>query len=653
MNNQSLEKLTQYWTFEIVGRSGRVSLEHLHSIPMPEVLRNDLLTECEKKIDEELETMSSSRFLAQRSDAETREKLRERLSDMITLPEAVVRETIQKVFSRNLTEWVTQPLSLRMAMEDPQTFTDRVFKRVQVLSPPGEAQTRNNLELISKICDVSGLDPLGSVLLTEREFGTRALTREAFARITLRYLKLKETYSVGRSLVADMGTARTLADAAPVYTKPEDEEEALQEMFGSSGEAAGAEEVSVEKPGADEEEKAFLDMFGINGETEASDDTAEAVQSGDTAADAERAVEESEPEALTEDESFTRPALENAELEFSGGIADDTADGEDEFEVEAEEESVEDDSLSGPTDIEEETAEEEPVGEESDAVPGSEEWDPVDTGVPYGKPSLDSLAMDVEDDDEELQEFLEATDDDDAGPEEEQEPELEKAEGKTVAEQDDAAVAEETDEDAAEDTDSAFDELFGMGGKQWADSDESLNLGTATASPEEPPPSEAPAKPDRSAEGQGTVPTPPPPPAEEIPQKPPPRRPAPEELPRTKEQERARSAIRSILKERMALDEDDFQEPSKSIVADSEVPSQNKRLYEVLMGKKCATYFGASLFKEDHEAYQQMVKMVCLQKDMENARITADNALYIQDVESTSRAAQNLFIILRKHFEGL
>jgi hypothetical protein len=71
------------------------------------------------------------------------------------------------------------------------------------------------------------------------------------------------------------------------------------------------------------------------------------------------------------------------------------------------------------------------------------------------------------------------------------------------------------------------------------------------------------------------------------------------------------------------------------------------------MGKKCMTYFGAALFKEDLEAYKQMVKMVCLQKDMDNARITADNALYIQDVESTSRPAQNFFIILRKHFEGL
>jgi len=219
VNPLNVGEVTQYWSGEILHGAGTVTLRRIREMEMPLKLRQNLLQHSESILWDEIKRICDGPYLRSstgEADADIlKTGLSELLSEWITLPDGDVRQVVERSFDSMFDEWGVEPVSFRQAAEDPAGLAAEVFRRTAVVAtaPAGEGEL--GLELLARVCDASGLDPLAQALRAEEQLGTTVVDEDGFVLITRRLLKLKEHYRIGRRMVSYEGMERGLARIRP------------------------------------------------------------------------------------------------------------------------------------------------------------------------------------------------------------------------------------------------------------------------------------------------------------------------------------------------------------------------------------------------------------------------------------------------------
>ncbi len=215
MSGQTLEQISKYWIKEILSGEQSVPLDRLSDVEMPEHLREDLIRHGEAVLEDEINRIYDSPFLrrvAAPGQQDPREQIRGILNEMMVLPSHALERIVQRTFRDVLDHWRSEPVSLRMAEEDSDSFAENVFNRCTTFVPTPEGDFSFGVDVISQVCEASGLGPLGRAVRCEEELGATELNRAQFARITQRFLMMKKRYRVSRKMISFEGTGRTLME---------------------------------------------------------------------------------------------------------------------------------------------------------------------------------------------------------------------------------------------------------------------------------------------------------------------------------------------------------------------------------------------------------------------------------------------------------
>ncbi|MFC2170918.1 hypothetical protein ACFLQJ_02955, partial [Calditrichota bacterium] len=149
---------------------------------------------------QELDRMLNSPFFnhIDRDNADTLSGLNDWVQNNLMLTSEAVIGVVENSVQNMFKLWNTEPISLKAASENPDPMAEEIFKRARALTPGGAEGSPLPLEVIAQVCDGSDLTVISSVVLAEKEFGRDELNPSEFARLTRRYLLLKERYRIGR-----------------------------------------------------------------------------------------------------------------------------------------------------------------------------------------------------------------------------------------------------------------------------------------------------------------------------------------------------------------------------------------------------------------------------------------------------------------------
>ena len=175
MNKQSINQITEYWIEKILQGAQRVSLRSLQGMNLPEKIMEQLRIKGREIIDARIELIQKEGDFDLKPPAGEENGLREKLGEILiqrlTLSSSLIREIIQTTYNSILKEWEAEPMSMEQAAELPDAVTEAIFQRASSLLFISAEEEQYDIDIITSICGISGLEAVAEALAVEKKLG--------------------------------------------------------------------------------------------------------------------------------------------------------------------------------------------------------------------------------------------------------------------------------------------------------------------------------------------------------------------------------------------------------------------------------------------------------------------------------------------------
>lgn len=198
MLQQIIDTITGFWTDRILHGADSATLSTLSKAETPDRIRQGLVSRGERVVRRVLTGLFEAPFInltpAEVENSELMNKLMALLKDHVVLSREKVSEIVSATYSELFNRWSAEPLKQNLTGDTPAQNAAEVFNRALLLSTSGAEGDKFGLEMISMVCQASGLPLIAEAVKVEKALGMKKLDREQFSIIFRRVLMLKEHF---------------------------------------------------------------------------------------------------------------------------------------------------------------------------------------------------------------------------------------------------------------------------------------------------------------------------------------------------------------------------------------------------------------------------------------------------------------------------